>query len=156
MLDTLGTRSADDKISRVVRITLGGQSYELPVRSIRANREWKDRMNAATAALLMELDPAATWAEVAAVFDGHEDELIDLLVSYDTTGQLSRDLIETIEPDATIDLLRAVREVGQAASPLVVIGAQTAALAIAISQPSEPTSSSPPPTAGRRRKSRTN
>jgi len=156
MLDVLGPRPADLIVSRTVRITLGGIPYELPVRSIRANREWKERLDAATAVLLENLNASGDErAAIVAAFDGHEAELIDLLVDYDTSGVLSREVIEDIEPDASIELLDALGEVWRAASPLVAIG--VAAAVVTRTPPSSPPTSTPRPrTAGRRSKSKTN
>lgn len=157
MLHPLGPRPADQMVSRTVRITLGGQTFELPVRSIRANREWKERLTGATAALLANLNSSGDEkAAIVAAFDGHEEELIGLLVDYDTSGQLTREAIEDIEPDATFDLLHALGEVWRAASPLVAIGVAAAAIATPSSPSSPPTNTPRPRMAGRRSKSTKN
>lgn len=160
MLDSLGTRPAEQVLSRTVRITLGGATFELPVRSIRANREWKAQLDAATAHFLENLpsesdEVTGKWAALVAAFDGHIDELIDVLVAYDTSGVLSKDAIEGIEPDATNEVVMALREVWRAASPLVVTAVQTMVME-AISDSSPPTNTPPTPTGSRRRKSKTN
>jgi hypothetical protein len=151
-------RPAGDILSRVVRVSLGGQTYELPVRSIKANREWKAGLNARTAAFIGGLEAAGE--DFEAIFGqlaGQVDPLLDMLLSYDTAGVLpTREAIEDIEPDASQDIVDAVREVWRAANPLVATTMKTLMEAIEISDSSPPTSTPPPPTAtARRRKSKT-
>ncbi len=156
-LSVLRSRSAEDVLSRSVRVTIGGQEYVLPVRSMRANREWKQRLDATTSGLLSALeasedDLSAIYAALAA----QADDLIDLLVSYAPDVLPSRDEIEDIEPDASMDVLAAVREVWRAANPLVAMSLE----AMAGIQPtpdspfSPPSSGRPRSTAGPRRSSR--
>lgn len=151
-------RPAGDILSRLVRITIGGTEYELPVRSIKANREWKAALNEKTQGLLNGLD--ASKDDLGAIFSvlaNQIDDLIDLLVSYDTAGILpSRDEIEEIEPDPSRDIVTAVGEVWRAANPLVVTamtGILAATTETAASSP--PTSSPPASITGRRTRSRT-
>jgi hypothetical protein len=115
------TRPAEDVLSRVVRITLGGTEYQLPVRSIRANRDWKERLDSTTTGLLTALDVSEDdLAAIYAALASQTDSLIDLLLSYDNSGVLpTRDELEAIEPDVSLDVLAAVREVWRAANPLV-------------------------------------
>lgn len=147
-------RPAGDVLSRVVRVVIGGTEYVLPVRSIKANREWREALNAGTAGLLSGLtaaddDVGAIYAALA----GQMDTLIDLLLGYDTSGVLpTKDQIEAIEPDCSLDIVYAVKEVWRAANPLVVTS--LAAMETTDSGSSEPTSSPPAPTAGSRKKSR--
>lgn len=155
MIDLFGTRPADQIVSRTVRITLGGTPYELPVRSIRANREWKERLNAKTAALVTSLDSSGDdIAAVLGVLSTQIDDMIDLLVSYDTAGVLpSREEIEEIEPDPSGEIVAAVREVWRAANPLVATAIESAASTLTPPS-SPPTSTRPVPMAGSRRKSK--
>lgn len=157
MLDVIApSRSAEDILSRVVRVTLGGQTYELPVRSIKANREWKASLDARLSSVLARIESSDeaedSRAALVAALSSQVDDLIDMLLAYDTAGVLpSREAIEDIEPDATLDIVRAIRGVLNAASPLVV-----AALArMTQTEPSSPpTSSSPVSITGPRRKSK--
>lgn len=156
MLDLYGSRSAVAKVSRTIRITLAGESYELPVLSIRENREWKAQLNARTAALISALDDTDDLPAVLTVLSNQVDDLLEMLVAYDLTGVLPpRDEIESIRPDPTNEIFEAVKEVFKAANPQVGISLETVAAAMPeTSLP--PTSTPPPPTAGRRRKSKTN
>jgi hypothetical protein len=155
MLDLIGTgRPAGDILSRVVRFSLGGKTYVLPVRSIKANREWLATLNNQTAGILSGLESAGD--NIPALFSllaNQVEPLIEILLSYDTAGVLpSKDEIETIEPDCSMDILAAVREVWRAANPLVVNAVEVTTAEAPTSDSLEPTSSPPQPTAGRRRK----
>lgn len=144
-------RSASDILGRVVRVTLGGQDYALPVRSIRANREWRASLDARTASLLGGLTEAGNdKADIFAVLAGQVDLLIDMLVSYDTSGVLpTREAIEDFEPDASVDVLTAVREVWAASSPLVatalaeMMKTQASDSSAPMSSPASPTAFAP-------------
>jgi hypothetical protein len=150
-------RPAGDVLSRVVRVTLGGQTYELPVRSIKANREWKAALDQQTQAFLSGLEGSGD--DVSTIFgllSGQADTLIDLLLSYDTAGVLpTREAIENIEPDASQDIVAACREVWRAASPLVVTSMTSFLAAITESDSSPPTSTPAPPTATTRQRKST-
>lgn len=154
MLDVIApTRSAEDILSRVVRVKLGGQTYELSVRSIRANREWKANLDARFASLVAGLDAADDRVALFELLSHQVDDLIELLTAYDTAGVLpSRDDIEGIEPDVSVELVAAVREVWRAANPLVATGIDR----LTPTAPSSPpTSSQPVSITGPRKKSRT-
>lgn len=153
MIDVFAERPAGDILSRVVRVTLGGQEYALPVRSIRANREWKQQLDAEIAGLINGLDAAGDdYAAILGMLAGQTDALLTMLLSYDESGVLpTREAIEELEPDASVDVLNAVREVWRAANPLV---AMTVERVTSLTTPSPPTSSPPPPTAGRRKRSK--
>jgi hypothetical protein len=149
------TRPAEDVLSRVVRITLGGTEYQLPVRSIRANRDWKERLDSTTTGLLTALDVSEDdLAAIYAALASQTDSLIDLLLSYDNSGVLpTRDELEAIEPDVSLDVLAAVREVWRAANPLVAKSLELIS-SLATAPDSSPPSSGPPRrTAGARRRS---
>jgi hypothetical protein len=159
MLDVIAPRSAEDILSRVVRVTLGGQTYELPVRSIRANREWKANLEARLAMLVDRLTSADEADDARAALNdalaSQVDDLIELLIAYDTAGVLpSREQIEEIEPDATMAIVMAVREVWRAANPLVATA--IGRMAETPTEPSSPPTSSPPVSiTGPRKRSRT-
>ncbi len=157
MLDVLGPRPADLIVSQTVRITLAGTTYELPVRSIRANREWKERLNAKTAGLLSALDDTEELPAVLALLSGQAPDLVEMLCAYDTAGILpSADEILDLEPDPSVEVLAAVREVWRVANPLAATALATVESVIPTSPSSPPTSTPRPPTATRRAKSRKN
>lgn len=160
MLNTLENgRPAGDLLSRVVRVTLSGQEFVLPVRSIRFNREWKQQLDTSTAHSVDALRNAGDdWEKLLTQLARDVDPFIDLLASY-APEVLSRETIETIEPDPSLDVIAACREVWLAASPLVDMGlkALTDDLTPAAPSPgSRPTSSPRPSTAGSRKRSRKN
>lgn len=159
MIDVFtATRPAGDILSRVVRVQLDGKSYELPVRSIKANREWKTNLNDRLAAMIGGLEASGDdYAALFGLIANQIDDLVDMLVSYDTSGILpSRDAILDIEPDASLDVLNAVREVWRAANPLVATTLAAIGTPIPESDVSSPLTSSPPVNiTGRRRKSKT-
>jgi hypothetical protein len=159
MLDLIGNgRPAGDILSRVVRVTLGGKEYELPVRSIKANREWLATVNGQTAAMLTGLDTMGDDIEALLnALGNHIDPLIDLLTAYDHTGVLpSKDEIEAIEPDASLEVLDAVQGVWRAANPLLATAVETATRSEPANASSPPTSSPRPNGAGSRKRSRKN
>lgn len=163
MLDILEAdprRPAGDILSRVVRVVLGGREYQLPVRSIKGNREWLEQLGAATIDVASQIDRADSGARAAAdlyaALIAQAPALLDALIAYDTAGVLpSKDEIEAIEPDCTHEIVAAVGEVWRAANPLVVTALRNLA-AIQESGSSERTSSPATPTAGPRRRSRKN
>lgn len=149
MIDVFtGVRPAGDILSRVVRFSLGGTEYVLPVRSIKANREWKATLDERTTGLLSGLE--ASGNDLSAIFGllaAQIDDLIDMLLAYDTTDVLpTKDAIESIEPDASLDVLQAVREVWRAANPLVDTTMQSLMETIPEPDSSPPTSTPVRPT----------
>jgi hypothetical protein len=137
-------RSAEDILSRTVRVSLGGIEYPLRVRSIAANREWRQSLDLATRSFLADADED----DLAGLYDrlaAHADVLLDALLAYDTEGILPTAAeIEAIEPDATLDIVFAIREVWAAANPLLGISSQSSPASMLMS-PFFPPSSSPPP-----------
>jgi hypothetical protein len=156
MLDLIGTgRPAGDILSRVVRISLAGIDYVLPTLAIAGNRRWKAQLDARLSGLLDGLTEGGNDIEALfGVLSRQVDDLLDLLVSYDTSGVLPsrEELEETIHED---ELLDAVREVWRAANPLVVTVLREGMMtALSESGSSAPTSSPRPSTAGRPRRSK--
>lgn len=138
-------RSADDIVSRVARVTLGGQEYALRIRSIAANREWRRNLDERTTGLLDKLKDGTSPGQVYMLLAGRLDDLLDMLLAYDADGVLpTRDEIEAIDPDASLEVLAAVQEVWRASNPLV----GTALLAMAAAEASSPATSSPRPPMG--------
>jgi hypothetical protein len=146
-------RPAEAILSRTVRVTLADTTYELPVLRIAGNRRWKAKLDAYTIALVDQLDQGGDdLPALLAALGAQTDTLMDLLVSYDESGVLpDRGVLEeTVYED---ELLRAVQEVWRAANPLVVTTLATMEASLRNSDSSTPTSTSPPPTAGRRKRS---
>ena len=158
MLDFAGTgRPAEALLSRTIRFSIGGTEYTLPVRSIKANREWKETVNAGTAGILSGLEASGdNIAALLNVLSNQIDPLLDALLSYDQTGVLpSREEIEAIEPDCSLEIVAAVQEVWRAANPLVATAVEQAKTGEAMTNgSSRPTSSPRPSTAGRPRRSK--
>lgn len=157
MIDLVSVgRPAGDILSRVVRINLGETEYALPTLTIGGNKRWKAQLDQRLTALIDGLTDGGN--DIAAIFGAlnqQVDDLLDLLISYDTGGVLPsrHDLEESIHED---ELIAAVREVWRAANPLVVMGLE--AVATTDEPPtngsSPPTSLSRPSTTGRRKRSR--
>lgn len=161
MLDlfTDGRRSAEDLLGGRVRVSIGGAEYELRVRSIRANREWKAKLDAQTSRLISELEEGGDdIPALLGALSNQVEPLLDMLLAYDVDGVLpSREAILDLEPDASMDVVNACREVWRAASPLVVasLAQMTTLAAIQPIDSSKPSSSRRPRTGGSRRRSRT-
>ena len=147
MVDVIG-RPAGDVLSRVVRVTLSGQEFRLPLRSIRFNREWKAQLDAQTTGIVDALvDAGDDWEKVVTQLTQDLTPFIDLLASY-APDVLSRDAIEDMEPDPSMDVINACREVWLAANPLVGIGIEALTAEISANAGSVPTSSLQPSTDG--------
>lgn len=162
MLDLFGAfgqidlaRSAADIAAGRVRLTFGGTTYTLPVRSIRANREWKEALDGRLAGMLAVLTTAGEdTSAVLLALSGATGPMLDALVDYDHQHVLPpRDVLEDMA--AELQVVRAIAEVWLAANPLLVVAATTLVnRPTEPSDPSKPTSSPPPRTGGRRSKSR--
>lgn len=140
-------RPAGDILSRVVRIRLSGQEFVLPVRSIRFNREWKAGLEAQSAGVIDELTSAGNdWERIAGVLVQDIEPYIDFLVSY-APDVLTRDAIEEMEPDPSMDVITACREVWLAATPLaaIAIGNMKAQIETMLASDGLPLTSSQPP-----------
>lgn len=155
-ISELPERQPGDILAGRIRMSFGGQAYVLPVRSIAANEEWLASLDAGTGALVDGLMAAGDDTSVIIATLGAGSEAMPaLLMSYDETHVLPpwEELKQVARPH---ELMLAVFEVWRAANPLVdiAIGALLVEMRqrLASVRPSEPTSSSPPPTAGRRRK----
>lgn len=161
MLDVFAPRPAGDVLSRSVRITLGDTEFVLAVLFVAGNERWLAALNAKFDGLTDRL--VAAGRDTAAIYNAlgdQPDDLIELLISYDTDGGRRPGVLpsapEIKELTYETDLLIAAREVWRAASPLVVMRvaeglrlmdeAQTSASSL-------PTSSPPTSTRGRQRRS---
>lgn len=149
-------RPAEDILSRVVRISLAGVEYELPVLTIAGNKRWKATLDSRLTGMLNGIEGSGDdLSLVFALLNSQVDALLDLLVEYDTSGILpARDVLE--ETVYEHELLAAVREVWRAANPFALASLEAGMAVLRENASLPPTSSPPPPTAGRRRKSKTN
>jgi hypothetical protein len=152
-------RSAADIVAGRVRLTFGGTTYTLPVRSIKANREWKESLDERLAGLLSVITTAGgDVASVLAMLGTATGPMLDALSEYDHTHVLPpRADLEDLATE--MEIVRAIAEVWLAANPLVVIAAnqvtkETTTTPSPASGSSAPTSSPQPSTAGRRRRSK--
>ncbi len=157
MLDTFGSpRTVEDVLAGRLRVTLGGEVYDLPVRSIASNRRWVESLDAEMGSLLSAINSAGEdYQAIAAALMGiGAEELLDLVIAYDETGVLppKEVLEETTQPH---EALRAVAGIRRVQNPLADAG--LAAASSAIAGMSSPALTSSPRTNGtsRRRKSST-
>jgi hypothetical protein len=154
MLDSIiGSRSVEAILAGHCRVVLGGQEYLLPDLPNRANREWLASFSGDLGGLMSSLDANQdNVTAILAALTSASDQVLDLLMSYDRTGVLSR---EWVDENATPrEIVYAVMGVWQAANPLV--GIALSGVIPTTSMPSAPTSSSSPTTATRGRRSRKN
>jgi len=137
--------SVEDIIARRVRVSIDGVEYVLPVKSMRDNRVWEERLDHELVALLNtvreDTDDAAAVFRALALTPGR---FVDLLLSYDDHHILpDKDTIDANETE--MGLLLACLEVWRAARPLVAIGIETfAQTARSVSALPRLTSSLPP------------
>jgi hypothetical protein len=118
--DLLPPRPVEDVLAERVRLVIGGETFDLPVLTIAENRAWKERSDLALGMFVATISLTDDLSKALDAFDGYDDTLMDLLLSYDTTGALpSRDEIE--EGLTPLGLFRAVSEVWRAARPLADI-----------------------------------
>jgi hypothetical protein len=148
-------RSAEDVLSRTVRLSFGGREFTLPVLTIAGNRRWLARVDAELGRVLDGLRARGQTPDLLGVLNGQIDQMLDLLIAYDTSNVLPpRD--ELAELAYEPELLKAIQEVWRAANPLVAIALSRLHLEAVTSDSSAPTSSPPRPGAGRRRRSTAN
>lgn len=158
----LPERSAQDILAGQIHVRLGGERYTLRVLPIKANREWKERLEDRLSNLLGMLDASGDSLEaVMAAFATATPQLIEALYGYDVDHVLPP--VEALEEVATdTEVLRAVLEVWSAANPFATVALSTMRQAgAALPTPgrrangsSPHTSGSPRPTAGTRKRSR--
>lgn len=144
MLDIFGGRPAEDVLSRVCRVTLGGKEYELTVLTIAGNKRWKATLDNRLAGLLDGLAGAPNRGAVLEALATQTDDLIDLLVAYDTDGGARTGVLPDAAGIAEVayehELVTAVREVWRAANPFVMAGIRQAQAAEALATAAVPAS----------------
>lgn len=136
----LPSRSAADIIAGLVRVSLGGMEYELPVLPRASSRQWINSLNDRFAALAAELDQAGNdTPQILTRLVAESDGLYDMLLSYDASHVLPpREEIDELATDA--EILRSVIEVWRAVNPLADILAEQTR-----TDDEPPTSTSPVP-----------
>lgn len=118
--ELLPPRPVEDILAERVRLVIGGEVFDLPVLTIAENRAWKERSDHELGLFIAGISFTEDLAAVMEAFDGYDDTLMALLLSYDTTGALPpREAIE--EGLTPLGLFRAVCEVWRAARPLADI-----------------------------------
>lgn len=159
MLETTSGRPAGDILSRTVRVRLGGVEYPLRVLFIAGNERWRAYQDERTSAWVEDLASKGNDTEaITAAFATETDMWLDLLYAYDTDcgkregvlpprDQLKESIFED-EPEL------AIREVVKAANPKATAAVERlVTAALQTSDSSQPTSTSPTPTAGRSKRS---
>jgi len=134
----LGPRSIDDVRAKRIVLTIGGVKYTLPVKPMRAMREWEERLDEELVRLLslVQSDGDDHKAMLLALSQSPWP-FIDLLISYDDGNVLpDRDSID--ETETEYDLLIACLEVWRAAHPLADIGLALFALRELMLDPMQP------------------
>lgn len=155
----LPERSSEDILAGRVRLSLGGEDFILPVRTIRENRLWKELMRQELDELLGGFSDLSTTGEILARVSAATDAQIALVRAYDSGGILP-DLEDVTEPE----LMRATFAVLAAAFPLAAtlldqLLDQPELVRLVLAEirtggSSEPTNSSPKRMAGARRGSK--
>lgn len=118
-------RSAADILAGVVRVSLGGSTYELPVLPRAASRAWLESLDARFAVLANELEAAGNDTPlIMARLVAEADALYDMLLSYDQQHVLPpKAEIDAVATDT--EILRAVLEVWRAVNPLAATVAES-------------------------------
>ncbi len=157
-------RPAEQVVGGFLHVTLGGQSYELTVLSMKANRGWTAQLAEQVRTVLGRVEPLETADQVADLIATQAEVMMDLLIAYDAAGAKVLPEREWIDTHATDrECYEALKRVTAAAYPFgpdllhivpqflpALIGAvqRGATAATLMLHSSLSTSSSPPSTAG--------
>lgn len=154
MLESFGPeRTVEDVLAGRLRVTLGGETYVLPVRSIASNRRWVESLDTDLGGLLAAVNEAGD--DLGAISSAFTrigaEELLGLVLAYDDTGVLppKDELEETTKPH---EALMAVMGIRRVQNPLADAGLAAASSAIVGMPSPEPMSSPRMNGASRRRK----
>ena len=150
-------RTAQDRLLERVRLRLAGTDYVLPVLKSGPNQRWLEALDRDTRALLGQLQADGTdGPQIVGMF------LSPVIMPAVKAHLYAYDTTHVLPPQAVLDeqitdmgYVRALLEVWAAAHPLVGTALETVAAILTVGS-SQPTSTLPPPTAGRRRGSRRN
>lgn len=149
-------RSATDILAGVIRVVLGGRTYELPVLPRAASRRWLESLDARFATLATDLETAGNDTPAIMVrLVAEADGLYAMLLAYDGAGAGVLPSREDIDETATdTEILRAVLEVWRAVHPLAATVAQMSDESPTPTPSPTPPTSRPRRTAGRRTSSK--
>lgn len=153
----LPERSAGDVLAGRTWLALGDRVYEMPALTIDESERWLGSMESELSGLLNGLEASGDdLPRILALLTGAPARLLDLLYSYDIRHVLPPR--EELSAQATkSQLLTAVLGVWQTENPLVALALAGITSGLmsgpTVSASSAPTSSSRPPTAGRRKRS---
>jgi hypothetical protein len=116
----LPQRSAADILAGVIRVSLGGLTYTLPVLSRKAAREWLESLDRRFAALAVDLEKAGNdTPTILTRLISEASGLLDMLYQYDVAAGGILPPRTDLEDNATdTEILRAVLEVWRAVNPL--------------------------------------
>ena len=157
MTDPTPLRPDEEVAGGYISVTLGAQAKRLPVLPIVRNREWKRQFDAMVAELGMNTE-SDDFEEVVRALSDSIEKMLDLLIAYDETGALGgKEWIERHASDG--EVYETFKKVKDAAYPFGfdlmarVLGEVRLNMA-RLAAGSKSTSSLPPNTGGRPRKSR--
>jgi hypothetical protein len=164
MLDKLlPERTFEDILSGRIVVKLDGQDYILPVLGRRETRAWRAKLVERLGVLFTDLGDNVS--AMLGTLTASSDRMVEMLRLYDGTGVLPDD--EALDEATDPEILVAFLSVGAAAFPEVaaviegfrrlpenVKSEMIGAMRSEIETSASPSSSSPPSTAGRRRKSK--
>jgi hypothetical protein len=154
MLDSFAlSRSVEDVLAGRLRVTLGGEVRDLPVRSIASNRRWVENLDTNMAGLLAAVAAAGDDSgDVARAMMGiGAEDLLSLVIDYDETHVLPpREVLE--EMVSPSEALIAVMTIRRVQNPLADAGLAALSTVIAGRRSQEPTSSPPRNGASTRRR----
>jgi hypothetical protein len=140
--EELPARSATDVLAGVVRVSLGGRVFEIPVLPRGASRRWLESLDARFASLANDLEQAGSDTPAIMVrLVAEADGLYEMLLAYDRAGaSVLPDRADIDEVATDTEILRAVLEVWRAVNPLAATVAQMSdeTPTVSLSPPSTP------------------
>lgn len=156
MLESFGPeRTVEDVLAGRLRVTLGGEQYVLPVRSIASNRRWVESLDAEMGSVLVAVIKAGDEMDMSGIGNAllrlPISQLLDLVIAYDEAGVLppKAELEEVTRPHEVLAALHGIRRVE---NPLADAGLTAISSVIAGMQSPAPTNSPHGNGASRRRK----
>jgi hypothetical protein len=152
-------RPAEEVAGGFIPVRLGGQDFNLNVLSIRHNREWTRAFARTMEEIVTGVGNPESMEAVAVAVAANAETIMDQLIAYDASSVLpDREWIDTHATDR--EVYEAMKLVTAAAFPKGMDLMQLALLQISVKvrtmarTSSTPTSSSPPNTGGRRKRSK--
>ena len=155
-----GERSAQDVLSRSLRLTLGGTEHVLQVLFIAGNERWREFERKTTSEFVTALEISGeTTRGIIDAWNTQTDLQLDLLYAYDTDCGLREGTLpprEVLKEQLYEDELEAaLREVVRAANPKAYSAVGAVRQAVEAIRSMEPSSGQPPSTDGPQKKSGT-